>query len=103
MGIDIVTKNQKAHYKSSYSSFKYLRSVISKSHIDPNDYDDLKLLLNHSDCDGVLTPHECKRVLDALRKLTVDFDNDPMHEKLYNDLINVLSYAAKHRVNIYFS
>ena len=33
-------------------------------------------LLNHSDCDGELTPDECKQVAPRLRELVSDFPSD---------------------------
>lgn len=37
---------------------------------------DLIPLLNHSDCDGELTPEECKRVAPALREAVSKWDDD---------------------------
>lgn len=34
--------------------------------------DDLKYLLNHSDCDGSLTPKRCKKIADWLKKIIKD-------------------------------
>jgi hypothetical protein len=37
---------------------------------------DLKPLLNHSDCDGELTPEECAQVYSRLREILADWDDD---------------------------
>ncbi|MEC1373384.1 hypothetical protein P9D39_03540 [Heyndrickxia oleronia] len=40
--------------------------------------DQIKPLLDHSDCDGILTPDECKQVYPRLIELTMDWDeSDP--------------------------
>ena len=36
---------------------------------------DLKPLLNHSDCDGELTPEECKQVYPRLREVVGELDD----------------------------
>lgn len=46
----------------------------------PRDWDeitsDLKPLLNHSDCDGYLTPEECAQVFPRLREICDGLDDD---------------------------
>ena len=49
---------------------------------------DIKPLLNHSDCDGVLTPDECRQVAPALRRLVAEWpedDYDRIHFQLLAD------------------
>lgn len=41
--------------------------------------DGIAPLLNHSDCEGELTPEECKRVAPRLRELVADWPDD--HDK----------------------
>lgn len=49
--------------------------------------DDIVPLLNHSDCEGVLTPEECKKVAPRLKQLIENWsDND-------RDKINALELA----------
>jgi len=38
--------------------------------------DNIEPLLNHSDCDGILSPEECKRVAPRLRELIKDWLDD---------------------------
>lgn len=49
--------------------------------------DDIVPLLNHSDCDGVLTVEECKRVAPRLRELVANWEDDDF------DKINALLLA----------
>jgi hypothetical protein len=39
-------------------------------------HDDIVPLLNHSDCDGILTPEECRRVAPRLRELVSRWPDD---------------------------
>lgn len=39
-------------------------------------HDDVVPLLNHSDCDGELSPEECLKVAPRLRELVKDWDDD---------------------------
>lgn len=125
MGIDIYSKNDKAQYKSSYTTYYHLRSIIAHAYhpiignlFDKREKftdeeiklwnsvcdDDLDLLLLHSDCDGELKPDESKRILSALKRLDVDFSEmDFMYKRLYEDLLAVIKYSASHRVKLYFS
>lgn len=48
--------------------------------------DPICLLLNHSDCDGELTPEESKRVAPRLRELVADWPDD-------RDKLNALTLA----------
>jgi hypothetical protein len=43
--------------------------------------DDLKILLNHSDCDGHLTTSQCKKIADRLKTIT-DAMTDDYNSKL---------------------
>lgn len=38
--------------------------------------DDIVPLLNHSDCEGHLTPEECRKVAPRLRELVATWEND---------------------------
>ena len=49
--------------------------------------DDIKLLLNHSDCDGVLTPENCRKVAFRLRELVRNWKDTDY------DKINALELA----------
>lgn len=64
--------------------------------------DDLDIFLWHSDCDGKLTPKECKKIYNELKKLKIeDFpyrDKGEMHELW----LNMFKYCYTHRVNMWF-
>jgi len=68
--------------------------------------DDLDILLLHSDCDGKLTPKECRKVYEVIKNFEI---NMPGHNygdmKPYNLLEkwkDMLRYCYIHRVNMYF-
>jgi len=79
MGLDFSLAD--AHW--SYSGFNEFRHRVAKSiHIDLDEMDGfggstpwkkvrnpLKYLLNHSDCDGKLTPHQCKLIAPELKRV----------------------------------
>ena len=60
--------------------------------------DDLDIFLWHSDCDGKLTPKECKKIYDAMKDLKVEMNYYDMHQLW----LNMLRHCYKHRVNMYF-
>ena len=49
--------------------------------------DDLDILLNHSDCDGILKYHECRKIIRALDRIDFKIPDDAdkrYFEKYYN-------------------
>lgn len=68
--------------------------------------DDLDIFLWHSDCDGKLTPKECKKIYDAMKDLKVEMQGHNYIEMNYYDMhqlwLNMLKHCYKHRVNMYF-
>lgn len=63
---------------------------------------DLDIFLWHSDCDGKLTPKECKKIYDELKKLNVKdlfYSNKWTMQELW---LNMLQFCYKHRVNMWF-
>ena len=58
--------------------------------------DDLDILLFHSDCDGKLTPKECRKIYMAIKDLKCDCPD--MHELW----LNMLKHCYTKRVNMYF-
>jgi hypothetical protein len=65
----------------------------------------LEPLLNHSDCDGELTPEECKQVAPRLKEIASgSFDDLPeSHEKRRAlDLVAAMEYCAEHGENLRF-
>ena len=68
--------------------------------------DDLDIFLDHSDCDGKMTPQECKKVYMAIKDLSVEMigHNCRLMEN-YNMLEqwkNILKHCYTRRVNLYF-
>ena len=67
---------------------------------------DLDIFLWHSDCDGKLTPKECKKIYDAMKDLKVEMQGHNYIEMNYYDMhqlwLNMLKHCYKHRVNMYF-
>lgn len=55
--------------------------------------DDIIPLLNHSDCDGELTPEECKQVAPRLRELVSGWEDDYDKSKAL-DLADGMELAA---------
>ena len=68
--------------------------------------DDLDIFLWHSDCDGKLTPKECKKIYDAMKDLKVEMQGHNYIEMNCYDMhqlwLNMLKHCYKHRVNMYF-
>lgn len=74
MGLDV------SHdaYSGSYTSFHYLRLEVCAAagvvcrddflYFDSID-DGLEIFLTHSDCDGEISPQDCKKVADSLRAI----------------------------------
>lgn len=60
----------------------------------------------HSDCDGKLTPKECKKIYNAMKDLKVEMQGHNYIEMNYYDMhqlwLNMLKHCYKHRVNMYF-
>ena len=91
MGIDF--SRSKAHW--SYSGFAgFRRRLALEIEVDlgmmdgfggdiPFDSikDPIEPLLNHSDCDGGLTPNDCSKVAPRLRELVSDWDDDDYDKK----------------------
>lgn len=68
--------------------------------------DDLDIFLWHSDCDGKLTPKECKKIYDVMKDLKVEMQGHNYIEMNYYDMhqlwLNMFKYCYKHRVNMWF-
>lgn len=67
---------------------------------------DLDIFLFHSDCDGKLTPKECKRIYKAIKDLKMDMPGHNYGDlKSYNMLERfkmMFLHCWKFRVNMYF-
>lgn len=68
---------------------------------EPFKKDPIVYLLAHSDCDGHLTPTQCKKVAPRLRELVKDWDDD--HDKQHALLLaEGMEAAAKEKKNLVF-
>lgn len=66
--------------------------------------DDLDLLLNHSDCDGHLKYHECKKIIKALDRIDFKYPDDwrQDYKEKYYVLKDMIRHCAKNRKRLYF-
>lgn len=66
--------------------------------------DDLDILLNHSDCDGVLKYHECRKVIRALDRLDFKYPDEwrQDYKEKYYILKDMIRYCAKNQKRLYF-
>lgn len=132
MGLDIYAKGLKYEdsYHCGYIKFGMYRKAVAKAYNErigelyektykddlTNEEikewnklcnDDLDIFLWHSDCDGKLTPKECKKVFNAMKDLKIDMqgnnyikmNNYTMHEQW----LKMLEHCYKRRVNMYFT
>ncbi len=131
MGLDISVKGleRKDTYHCGYIKFNLYRKKVAsaynerlgelykktfKDELQPEEIkewnnlcnDDLDIFLWHSDCDGKLTPKECKKIYDAMKDLKVEMQGHNYIEMNYYDMhqlwLNMLKHCYKHRVNMYF-
>lgn len=123
MGLDINIKGLEREdtYHGGYTTFNLYRKDVAsaynerlgelykktfKDELQPEEIkewnnlcnDDLDIFLWHSDCDGKLTPKECKKIYDAMKDLKVEMNYYDMHQLW----LNMLRHCYKHRVNMYF-
>ena len=59
-------------------------------------------LLNHSDCDGGLTPEQCRLVAPALRKAVEQLPPDDWDKKKFLDLAEGMDAAAEANESLEF-
>ena len=68
--------------------------------------DDLDIFLWHSDCDGKLTPKECKKIYDVMKDLKVEMQGHNYTEMNCYDMhqlwLNMFKHCYKHKVNMWF-
>lgn len=127
MGLDINIKGleRKDTYHGGYIRFNIYRKEVAnaynkrlgelyekifKEDLQPEEIeewntlcnDDLDIFLWHSDCDGKLTPKECKLIYDELKNIDIqdlEYSNEYTMHELW---LNMLKYCYKNRVNMYF-
>lgn len=131
MGLDISVKGleRKDTYHCGYIKFNLYRKKVAsaynerlgelykktfKDELQPEEIkewnnlcnNDLDIFLWHSDCDGKLTPKECKKIYDAMKDLKVEMQGHNYIEMNYYDMhqlwLNMLKHCYKHRVNMWF-
>ena len=64
--------------------------------------DNIKYLLNHSDCEGILTPKECAKVAPRLRKLVSHWTEDDRDRISALILADGMDLAASNNENLEF-
>lgn len=128
MGLDISIKGleRKDTYHGGYIRFNVYRKEVANAYnkrlgelyekifrkdLQPEEIeewnilcnDDLDIFLWHSDCDGKLTPEECKKIYNELKKLKIkdlSYSDKWTMQELW---LNMLQFCYKHRVNMWFS
>lgn len=56
--------------------------------------DPMRVFMNHSDCDGVLSPLECSAIAPRLKTLIADWDEDDWDRNSAEELIAGMELAA---------
>ena len=68
--------------------------------------DDLDIFLWHSDCEGKLTPQECRKIYNAMKDLKVEMQGHNYIEMNVYDMhklwLNMFKHCYQKRVNMYF-
>ena len=116
MGLDF--SHGEAHW--AYSSFNRFRERLAQiagfnlrdmqGFTDPpvigkdwdNITDPIKDLLNHSDCDGELTPTQCVTIIPRLGKMIKGWEDDDYDKQNASNLINGMKEAIKEQENLEF-
>lgn len=81
-----------------YSQYVGYQKVISWDKVK----DDIKLLINHCDCEGILTPEECEKVAPRLRELVSEWPDDDRDKKNALLLAEGMEDAAANNENLEF-
>ena len=134
MGLDIFSSDGVKSFYSSYISFSRMRAffVLHYGETLYHVYDeilknlgycedriwfdlcdkigDLSILISHSDCDGKLTPDECKKLRECLfvdedKIKASEYSNDEYRTnmiKLMYEFIDLIDYAVKNNVELIF-
>lgn len=64
--------------------------------------DDIVLLLDHSDCDGHLTPGQCKKIIPRLQALTAKWPDTDWDKGAAQRLIESMQEAIEAKENLEF-
>ena len=65
-------------------------------------YDDIHLLLNHSDCDGYLSQFDCKKVAPRLIELVSKWDDDDYDKQNALLLAESMKQCVEQKTNLIF-
>ena len=131
MGLDLITKERKEpiHIQIGYIGFAFYRKEVGRAFnkdfgvfLDKvyqplnrwtqEDEDELLkhtknskgllLLINHSDCDGLLNYNECKQIYDDIKDLVVDTE-ESRFRIFHTKFVDALKRCYKKRINLYFN
>src|ERR1035437_2528551 len=120
MGLDFRIGKRSSEAQWSYSGFNTFRSKIATIvGIDLKDMDgfggckewnsvkdDIALFLNHSDCEGSLTPKQCKKVYPRLSELVEQFPEESIwldHDKRCGKiLVKDMKECVEKNINLEF-
>ena len=113
MGLDFVGSNARWSY-SGFSSFR--RKLASEVGVTLNNMDGfggsqewpklkdpVLVLLNHSDCDGHLTPKECSKLAPRLRELVKDWPKKDYDRQQALKLASGMANCAKTKKRLLFT
>lgn len=97
-------------FSYSYSTFKAYREYLAKiagikDRFNVTEDDTLKILLEHSDCDGEIGYLDCDPLADRLTELLPKIDRSilpPCFYKMTEELIESLRLAAQNKENLRF-
>lgn len=64
--------------------------------------DDIALLLNHSDCDGVLFPDQCEKIIPRLKDLTKSWEDDDYDKENALQLIDGMQKCVDQETDLIF-
>lgn len=106
---DAYNKEMGSLYRKWYDSGFPFNPVLTDEEVERYNElcnPDLDLFLLHSDCDGKLTPKECKKIYKAIKNLKMDMMGHNYGDmKPYNMLERfkmMFLHCWKFRVNMYF-
>lgn len=94
----IIAGDNESTQMPGYSDFISHQPIISWDKVS----DDIAPLLNHSDCDGQLTPAECKQVAPRLMELIANWPDDDRDKINALDLAQGMENAAASHENFEF-
>lgn len=101
--------------ENSYSTIELTKRIVGAKIMDEHFYwlpkeplkwdkikDPIVDLLYHSDCEGSLTPAQCKKIAPRLRELINDWDDNDYDKKQAVLLAEGMEFCAKNRKRLTF-